>query len=337
MTVLLSSHMTKLSLALCALCMLASCSSKITPPVAPVDTTKHVPTDSTTHTWADTTITATYALPLAHDTVDYYPPVKTGGITDPAIPELSGLAASRAFAGLLWGENDSGNPNSVFVIDSTGTRRATFTVTGASNRDWEDFAIGPGPTPGTNYLYLGEIGDNDALHSTSIVYRFPEPTWTPGATLYSGAIPNVEKIEFRYVDGPHNAESLLIDPLTKDIYIVSKNDIANVYYLPYPQRTDTIVTLKKIAVLPLNTLTAGDISADGSEILLKNYVEIYYWKRGPHESVRDALLRAPVTLPYIQEPKGEGMCFDPTGASFWTSGEVKNNMVPPIYRYWKKH
>ena len=43
------------------------------------------------------------------------------------------------------------------------------------NRDWEDIAVGPGPVDGKNYVYVGEIGDNDAKYRFKRVYRFEEP------------------------------------------------------------------------------------------------------------------------------------------------------------------
>ena len=37
-----------------------------------------------------------------------------------------------------------------------------YNLTGAKMRDWEDIAVGPGPEPNVDYLYVGAIGDNDA-------------------------------------------------------------------------------------------------------------------------------------------------------------------------------
>ncbi len=280
-------------------------------------------------TTADTVTTATYTSFISDNTT-FNTGVQTGTITDADIPEASGLAVSRKYPAMFWTHNDSNNPNDIFLVDSTGKKKATVVVNNATNRDWEDIAIGPGPTAGINYIYLGEIGDNNAVHSVSYIYRFPEPDVNLNGT---STISDVEKISFAYPDGPRNAETLLLDPLTKDLYVISKETSAHVYVAYYPQRTDTTITLKELDILPLSTLTAGDISATGSEILLKNYEQIYYWKRTDGQTIGQTLLRTPSLIPYITEPKGEAMGWAPDGSYFYTTGERKNNVNPGVYKY----
>ena len=89
-------------------------------------------------------------------------------------------------------------------------------------RDWEDIAIGPGPQANVDYLYVGEIGDNDSKHKSIKIYRVPEPNVDANQTPVVVTVRGVETIELTYPDGPRNAETLMVDPLTKDIYIVSK-------------------------------------------------------------------------------------------------------------------
>src|SRR5579871_523899 len=61
------------------------------------------------------------------------------------IPEASGLVASPDNPGVFWTENDSGNPNSIFALDSTGALLGTYFLDGAVNTDWEEISVGPGP------------------------------------------------------------------------------------------------------------------------------------------------------------------------------------------------
>ncbi len=296
-----------------------------------------LPTDTVpvVHVKTDTVAIGLYGS-IPYDTNTFYGQVQLGTVNDPAIPEASGLAASRAYPGMFWTHNDSGNPNTIFLLDSTGTKRAYFDVTGASNRDWEDIAVGPGPDPTKTYIYLGEIGDNNNKHQTSNIFRFPEPHDLLETSVYHGQTAPVEKITFFYPDGPHNAETLMIDPVTKDLYVVSKGGQANVYCAAYPQRTDTIFTMKEPATLPLATLTAGDISLDGTEILMKNYGIVYYWKRGAGESVVSALLRTPRQEPYVPEEQGEAVCWSVRGDAFYVTSEVANGIVPDFSVYRKK-
>src|SRR5687768_3714989 len=71
-------------------------------------------------------------------------------LTDRRLREPSGLAASATNAGFLWAHNDSGNPAEVFLIDDKLNIKLICTLQGATNRDWEDIAVGPGPEPGKN-------------------------------------------------------------------------------------------------------------------------------------------------------------------------------------------
>src|SRR5690242_12094299 len=59
--------------------------------------------------------------------------------------ELSGLAMSRKHPGIFYAVNDSGNTNQVFAVDCTGPAgqlKATYTLSGVGNTDWEALAIG---------------------------------------------------------------------------------------------------------------------------------------------------------------------------------------------------
>ena len=298
------------------------------------NTTVTTPKDTTTKK-KDTLYTPTYTA-FTTNTGIFNAGAKTGQINSTYIQEASGIIASRQFPGLVWTHNDSGNPNDIFLLDSTGAIKGVYSVGIYGNRDWEDIAIGPGPDPKKTYIYVGDIGDNDAIHASSFIYRFPEPSTIAGSTGAPAAVSNIDRIIVQYPDGPHNAETLMLDPLTKDIYIAGKDPSANIYIATYPQKVDTTITMKKIAVLPLSTLTAGDISPNGMEILMKNYNQIYYWKRKAGESIITTLIRTPETIPYVSEAKGEAIGWDPKGNSFYTTSEVKNSAIPGIYHYWKK-
>lgn len=82
----------------------------------------------------------------------------------------------------------------------------------------------------------------------------------------------------------------MVDPLSGNIYIVSKRE-ANVqlYQITYPYSTTDTVIAKKMITLPFTQIVAGDISADGKNILLKNYQKVWYWSRKDGTSIVDAL------------------------------------------------
>ena len=109
-----------------------------------------------------------------------------------------------------------------------------------------------------------------------------------------------------------------------------------VYVLPYPQRVDTMNIARRVLILPLSitTITAGDISPDGNEIIIKNYTNVYHWRRLAGEPVWHAMLEAPTNIPYIPEYKGEGMCFLANGDRFICCGEYKDGpKSATMYQY----
>ena len=96
-------------------------------------------------------------------------PIERAKLSDSAITELSGLAASRKYPGLLWGHNDSGDLARIFAINERGETVATVNFDGLEARDWEDITFAGG------WIYVGEIGDNFAVNENIVIYRLREP------------------------------------------------------------------------------------------------------------------------------------------------------------------
>src|SRR3569833_1943266 len=238
--------------------------------------------------------------------------------------EISGIAASRVNPGVLYIHNDSGNPSLVYLIDRTGAAKGTLNIP-AGNRDWEDIAVGPGPVAGKNYVYLGDIGDNNTMHSTVFVYRFEEPDLAGPTLPVPINIARIDTIQLKYPDGPINAETLMVDPATKDIYIASKqSNLSKIYVAPYPQSTTSATTLTPVVQLYFNKATGGDISPDGTEILLRSNKLIWYWKLPAGTSISQGLTMQPKKTPKTnKKPKNKGIGFAADGSGYYTDTEIK--------------
>ncbi|MFY0254132.1 hypothetical protein ACDQ55_09285 [Chitinophaga sp. 30R24] len=239
--------------------------------------------------------------------------------------ELSGVAPSHVYANVLYVHEDSGNSNEVYVTNLQGANLGKLVLQGINNHDWEDIAIGPGPDKDKSYIYVAEIGDNNAANKSVFIYRFPEPDLSAATANTNITITAVDKIELHYPGGAVNAESLLLDPLNKDLYIATKEKGRSTLYVArYPQSTTMPTMLVALDKLPFDLLTSGDISPDGTEILLRNTGQIWYWKRQSGESIAAALLRKPQDAPYARnERQGEGICFTADGSGYVTDSEVK--------------
>ena len=140
-----------------------------------------------------------------------------GVITSNQLNEASGLTQSRSNPNFLWSHNDSGGKPILYLMNTAGINRAEFYLSGAENFDWEDMAIGVGPNERLQYLYVGDIGDNQAVRKKLTIYRLAEPDLSQIADFGQEEELDqmlIESIDFVYEDGPRDAETLLVDPYT---------------------------------------------------------------------------------------------------------------------------
>ncbi len=257
-----------------------------------------------------------------------------GSIASEDIDEASGLVSSRSNNNYLWTHNDSGGEPIVYLMSKTGAEASQARLEGSQNTDWEDIAMGPGPDDAIQYLYVGDIGDNRATRNNLTIYRVAEPDLNVPNIPSSQTLSNVEAINYVYSNGARDAESLMVDPLTKDIYIVSKRESqVGLYVLPFPQSVVEMDTAEFIMSMPYTGFVGGDISFDGTEILIKTYFEVYHWARPNGVTIKDALSEKPSRLMYTAEAQGEAICFSTDGSGFYTVSE-KNSADPvPLFFY----
>jgi hypothetical protein len=271
-------------------------------------------------------------LIIAQETPEFLSRVDKGIIENEDITEASGLAVSLKNPGILWTHNDSGDENRIFAIDTNGSHIGQYYLDGIENRDWEDLAVGRSNIDNESYIFIGDIGDNDEEYNVKYVYFFPEPEIAAGDINFSYFINDYSTIEFTYPDGVRDAETLMFDSETEDIYIIGKRDSkVRLYRIAYPYPTNTVQAelVEKISFtfdpeedVPSNYITGGDISLSGEEILLKTYNNIYYWKREAEDSILETLLLEPITLPYRIEPQGEAICWrNDTNNGYYTISE----------------
>ena len=266
-----------------------------------------------------------------------------GTVSDPALDELSGLAAGRANTGVLWAHADSGTGPRLQALSSSGAVLATYVLDGATAVDWEDLAIGPGPEPDQAYLYVGDIGDNPATRPNVTVYRVREPVIEDPPGPDPVVLTGVDALTVEYPDGARDAEALLVDPRTGDLLIVTKTlttGPSGVYRYPAPQQVGAPVTLEHVASLavpssPLSgsTVTAGDISPGGDEILLRTYFSAYVWRRGPGQSVAGALAGGRCPVPLQFETQGEAIAYRRDGNAYFTASEWNTAGPRPLHEY----
>lgn len=237
--------------------------------------------------------------------------------------EASGIADSKANPGYLWVEEDSGNPSQLYLLAHNGKVLKKIFIKGAVNRDWEDIALSG------NELFLADIGDNDLNHSYYTFYKFPEPLSSVDT------IKSFETIKFNYPDVAHNAEAFLVDPGSKDIFIITKNDNpSQIFRLAYPYAAQSIVT--KEGELPYSGVTSAAFSSDGKEILVKTYNTICYYTRNKNQSIAENLQKEFIQLHYVMEPQGEAISFAADHSGFYTLSEIGSSSTVELRFYKRK-
>lgn len=239
------------------------------------------------------------------------------GSNPSVLPELSGLAASHKHAGVYWAENDSGNPLELIGIKEDGTVVAHIPLTGATNRDVEDIALGPcAEGSADTCIYLADIGDNPSTRPSVAIYKLKEPDTlddTPRA---------VEVLAFTYPDGAHNAESFVIDPKTAKLYVLTKaaGTLGSVYRLENLAAGQS-GTATKIATVsaPNNSdqvSTAADAHPAGERILIRTYSHLWELRLPGAPNLEAVWAVEPTEIPAALMPQGEAVAYVADGHGY---------------------
>ena len=235
-------------------------------------------------------------------------------ITDPRLPELSGLVSA---GDSMLAVNDGGDRAEVYVLDGSC---AVGDVRSADidPYDPEDLALGPDGT-----LWLADTGDNNQERATVALIGL-RPDGSSTLTRLS------------YPDGAHDAEALLLAP-DGTPYIVTKEVLgaSSVYRPDAPLADRATLPMSKVLALGFTLtgtpggpvgragqllVTGGAVSADGRRIALRTYTDAYVWPLSGSDVV-GALSGEPVRVPLPDSPQGEAISFAANSADLLVSGE----------------
>ena len=261
-------------------------------------------------------------------------PRLVGRIEDDRIAECSGLAWSRTQP-ILWLHNDSGDAAQFYGVAEDGRLLAVVRLSGATARDWEDMARGPWPAGG-DALFLADIGDNARARSSVRIYRVPEPPVDMQAAPVDIATSTFDAFELTYPDGPHNAEAFFVDPVTGDVYVVTKEAAGNstVFFAPAPAPG---VRVELVAVASLSVgfkgspgsfaVTGADVAPDGGEVIIRTYDHAVVFRRPAGGPLVACFATEPCRVPLAAEPQGEAVAFTPDGRGYVTVSEGPQPLI----------
>jgi hypothetical protein len=235
-------------------------------------------------------------------------------ITDPRLPELSGLASAGE---AMLAMNDGGDRAEVYVLDpacAVGDVRSAD----VDPYDPEDLALA---TDGT--IWLADIGDNNQTRATvALIGLRPDGSRT--------------LTRLTYPDGPHDAEALLLAP-DGTPYLVTKEVLgaSSVYRPDAPLGDGATVPMSRVLELGFTLtgtpggpvgragqllVTGGAVSADGQRIALRTYTDAYVWPLAGSDVV-GALSGEPVRVPLPGAPQGEAIAFGANDRDLLVTGE----------------
>lgn len=265
-------------------------------------------------------------------------PVVIGRLEDPVIREASGLARSQRQDNVLWVINDNGAKEWVHAINPRGVRLGEFDLKKSNNEDWEDLASFE--LDGQPYLLIADIGDNDAKQKTRTLYVVAEP---PAKKNEKAKL--AWRVDFKYPDGPRDAEAAAVDVENRRALVLSKRDIPPMLYeLPLRADDDEKVTAKWLGAL--KSLPAPsrqdvkfaprtkdwhwqpvgmDISADNLAAVILTYRAVYYYTRQPGQDWFDALNTRPRRVSLGNFKNAEAVAFGDSTRKVVVTGENKHS------------
>ncbi|MFT4622533.1 MAG: PKD repeat protein [Myxococcota bacterium] len=262
-----------------------------------------------------------------------------GRVESDQVIEASGVVHSAATPGVLWTHNDAGDDARLFAMSESGEPLGEYLIDGAPSRDWEDMSAGWDAHRGAYVLYVGDVGDNGESREFVSIVVVPEPVVPPPGEPVTEVLEDADVFELTYPGGvAHNCETVMTDPVTGDLYIVTKDGggETSVFVKEAPHLADERTELVWVADLrfgeaPLvgsGATTGGDFSPDGSRVLIRTYSHAYMFIRDGAFPVADAFGGLACDLRAPDERQGEAAAFTADGSGYIT---VSEGLEQPIW------
>lgn len=268
----------------------------------------------------------------------------SGQLQDPDVVEASGLSRSLRDPEMLWTLNDGGSKPRLHAFDFNGSKLGRLTLDGARNRDWEDMAAFE--FDGEPYLLVADIGDNDARRDAVSLLVVAEPDMAEDDKQREDL---AWRVDFRYPDGPRDAEAVAVDAANDRVLVLSKRDLPpRLYAVPLRPGPDEVVTadlLGTVESLPRPSRrdrdqalftkdwhwqpTAMDLSPDGKLAVILTYRAVYVYRLDAVAGIPASLRNPPHALGLGNFRDAESAAFSADSASIFVTVERKH---PPLLR-----
>ena len=252
--------------------------------------------------------------PALADDLAKYDATKVCTLPKGTLDEISGMAASQRHPGILWVHNDSGGGPYVYALDSaTCDIKARLTVEGIRARDLEAIAVGRDER-GRSVIWLADIGDNQDSWEYVQIHRIREP-----ARLVDQVVESVT-FDVAYPDRPHNAETLLADPGSSQLWIVTKQLARGRMYSLPAELSEVEMNMATFVRRERGLITDGAVSPDGTRYVLRDYVDATVFAGLPPG--KDPRI---VQMPF--QVQGEAIAWTPDGTALLIASERDRRLI----------
>ena len=238
--------------------------------------------------------------------------------------ENSAAAMSMTQPGIFFSINDSGNEPLLFALDTTGRGRGVWRVTNANNVDWEAASIGPcAPAASAWCVYIGDVGDNEALHRSRKIYRGAEPRAMEPGDSHLDSIA-AARLTFEYPNGPQDVEAMYV-ARNADVFLIAKRPRLNPARKPLPallyrlpagawnekgrvvaELVDSLPIVPGSA--PFRVITDAALSPDAKHLAVRTYMQLFVFDVDSATGrVNRGVPPAVCNLLTVDEIQGEGV------------------------------
>ena len=229
-------------------------------------------------------------------------------ISDSRITESSGLATDSR-ARVYWTINDSGAGGVAYGLNSSGRVVGTLRYA-AEPIDVEAVALHDGR------LYVADIGDNTEVRDFVTVYYFDNAR-ADGQTV------GYRSWDLTYPDGPHNAETLLVDGSGR-LFVVTKGAATGaVYAAPRRLQRSGINKLSKVGNAPA-AVTDGTFLPGEERVALLTYGSIVVVDAKTYKTVGRA------DIPVQAQPESLTVSLDKSSLLVGSEGRQSRVYAVPI-------
>ncbi len=272
-------------------------------------------------------------------------PKDLGIVDSNYIDEASGLVASHKNYGILWTHNDDTDEKRIFAINSEAKIVAIYYLKIDKWNDIEDIALSKDINDENYYIFIGDIGNNNGKKKIRRIIKLKEPKVSYNQNMIIDTISEFDIIEFEFPDNDYDSEAFFVDPLSNDIYIITKRlKNEKIFKIKYPQNFNKKNEIHFITNLPYgyegfqgSGVTAADISFDGKEILIKTYSKVFYYRKNDNLSLDQVFKNDTQTVKYNFEPQGEAIAWEPNARGYYTLSELSPFNIPAHLYFYEKN